>query len=116
MLFSQEKSTESSNQTLRKMIVYNVSIKIDNEVKEEWIQWMKEKHIPDVMDTGFFISHNFLKVLNEDIEDTYAIQYFCKDMDILNTYFDQFAPSLQEEHSLKYKNKFVAFRTIMKEV
>ena len=98
------------------MIVYNVSIKIDNEVKEEWLQWMKEKHIHDVMNTGLFIRFNFLKIINEDVEDTYAIKYFCNDMDDLNTYFDEFASDLQEEHSLKYQNKFVAFRTIMEEV
>ena len=98
------------------MIVYNVSIKIDKEIKKEWIQWMKEKHITDVMNTGLFISHSFLEILNEDVEDTYAIQYFSKDMEILNTYFDEYATDLQKEHSLKYKNKFVAFRTIMKEV
>ena len=92
------------------MIVYNVSIKIDKEIKKEWIQWMKEKHIPDVMNTGLFISHNFLKVLNEDVEDTYAIQYFCKDMGNLNAYYDQIAHSLQEEHSLKYKNKYLVLK------
>ncbi len=98
------------------MIVYNVSIQIDEDVKEGWLKWMKEKHIPDVMNTGFFIRFNFLKILNEETENTYAIQYFCKDIGMLNTYFDEFASGLQEEHSSKYNNKFVAFRTIMEEV
>jgi hypothetical protein len=98
------------------MIVYNVSIQIDEDVKEDWLKWMKEKHIPDVMKTGVFIHFNFLKILNEDTKNTYAIQYFCKDIGHLNTYFDEFASGLQEEHSLRYNNKFVAFRTIMEEV
>jgi len=98
------------------MIVYNVSVQIDEEVKEDWLDWMKEKHIPDVMNTGLFTGFKFLKVLNEETEHTYAIQYFCKDMSKLNAYFDEFAPDLQEEHSSRYKNKFVAFRTIMEDV
>ena len=98
------------------MIVYNVSIQIDEDVKEDWLKWMKEKHIPDVMNTGFFIRFNFLKILNEETENTYAIQYFCKDIRDLNTYFDEFASRLQKEHSLRYNNKFVAFRTIMEDV
>ena len=97
------------------MIVYNVSIQIDKEVKEDWLKWMKEKHIPDVMNTGLFIRFNFLKIINEESEHTYAIQYFCEDMSMLNRYFDEFASCLQEEHSSKYNNKFVAFRTIMEE-
>ena len=98
------------------MIVYNVSIQIDEDVKEDWLKWMKEKHIPDVMKTGVFIHFNFLKILNEDTKNTYAIQYFCKNIGMLNTYFDEFASKLQEEHSLRYNNKFVAFRTIMEDV
>ena len=98
------------------MIVYNVSIKIEPNIEEEWLQWMKEKHIPDVLETGIFSGHKFLEITNEEAENTYAIQYYCPSMQDLETYFSDFAPKLQEEHSKKYINKFVAFRTIMKEI
>ncbi|MBT6440423.1 MAG: DUF4286 family protein, partial [Flavobacteriales bacterium] len=26
------------------MIIYNVTVKINNEVHDEWLQWMKETH------------------------------------------------------------------------
>ena len=37
------------------MIVYNVTVNIDADVQERWIEWMKEVHIPDVMATGLFL-------------------------------------------------------------
>lgn len=98
------------------MIVYNVSIKIEPNIEEEWVQWMKEKHIPDVLETGIFSGHKFLEIINQESENTYAIQYYCTSMEDLDTYFNKFAKKLQEEHSKKYINKFVSFRTIMKEI
>gem|GEM_PF-5619184 len=29
-------------------ILYNVTINIDHNTSEEWLQWMKSTHIPDV--------------------------------------------------------------------
>ena len=31
------------------MIIYNVTISIDKEVENYWLDWMKNTHIPDVM-------------------------------------------------------------------
>ena len=98
------------------MILYNVSIKIEPNIKDDWIKWMKEKHIPDVMNTDIFSDYKFLEITNEEAKDTYAIQYSCKSMDDLNRYFDVFAEALQSEHQKRYVNKFVAFRTIMRDI
>ena len=36
------------------MIIYNVTCNVENEILKDWLQWMVEIHIPDVMQTGFF--------------------------------------------------------------
>jgi hypothetical protein len=96
------------------MIIYNVTVNIENDVREEWLQWMKTKHIPDVMDTGYFIENKICKVLvDEEQGTTYSIQYTCKNMDKLKEYQHHHAPRLQKEHTDRYANKFVAFRTLL---
>ncbi|PCJ77995.1 MAG: hypothetical protein COA57_16380 [Flavobacteriales bacterium] len=96
------------------MIIYNVTVKIDNSVHDEWLEWMKEVHIPDVMATGLFIDSKICKVVVDDDDGgTYSIQYTANSMDDYNKYQKEFAAKLQEEHTTKYKDKFVAFRTIM---
>ena len=99
------------------VILYNVTVKIDLEVHDEWYSWMQEKHIPDVLNTGCFLECCMNKILGIDESDgiSYAIQYRCKDMNQLYVYQDNFAAKLQEEHTQKYKDRFVAFRTIMEE-
>lgn len=96
------------------MIIYNVTVKIDNDCHEEWLHWMRSEHIPEVLATGKFIDHQIARVLVDDEDGiTYAIQYKCASMDELQEYHEQHAPSLQREHAERFKDKFVAFRTLL---
>lgn len=100
------------------MILYNVTVKIDTKVHEEWLQWMQTVHIIDVLRTGLFLDAQISRVLGQDESEgiTYAIQYSCKDMATLQKYSTTYAPKLQVEHTERYKGKFVAFRTLLEVV
>ena len=100
------------------MISYNVSLTIDSDIEMEWIEWMKHHHIPRVMDTGCFISHNFYKLIKPAEEDgeTFILQYKAVDMTNYEKYRDEFAAEMQQEGKDKFPDKFVAFRTLMTEV
>ena len=99
------------------MIIYNVTVNIADGVHHEWLQWMKEVHIPDVMNTGLFIEYKFCRILvEEESGTTYSVQYSCKSIDDYNKYKEEYAPKLQQEHSKKFADKFVAFRTLMEVV
>lgn len=96
------------------MIIYNVTVNIDDDVHDEWLQWMKLIHIPEVMATGYFLESKMCKILVEEEQGTsYSIQYTCANMADLKEYQAKYAPELQKKHSEKYANKFVAFRTLL---
>lgn len=99
------------------MIIYNVTVSIDKTVETEWLDWMKNTHIPDVMNTALFLDCTISRVLAEEMGGhTYAIAYSCKSMDDYNLYKEKFAAKLQEEHSKKFAGKFAAFRTLLEVV
>lgn len=99
------------------MYIYSVTVNVNNLVHEEWLSWMKEKHIADVMKTGCFVDSKFLKLLYvEDEGHTYSIQYRFLELADMERYRKEFAPALQAEHQEKFKDQFAAFRTILKEV
>ena len=96
------------------MIIYNVTCSVEPSVSEDWLKWMKETHIPDVMESGFFKTVQINKVLSEKGEgETYAIQYFCERMKDLHNYQVNFASALQKKHTDKYGEKVVSFRTLL---
>jgi len=100
------------------MIIYNVTINIDGEVHNDWLEWMKAEHIPAVMATGLFIENRFARVLSDQADEgfTYSIQYLLKDIGDYEIYRTAYAPALQAETEKRYKDKFVAFRTLLKTV
>ena len=48
------------------MILYNVTINIDATIQKEWLIWMKEIHIPKVMETGCFTENKVCRILAEE--------------------------------------------------
>lgn len=99
------------------MIIYNVTVKLDREIHEEWLEWMRTEHILDVLNTGFFESHKLLKLLEEEEDGvTYAVQYYCKTIGDYKQYEAQYAPALKAEADKKFKDRFVAFRTLLEVV
>ncbi|MFP5080568.1 DUF4286 family protein [Pedobacter sp. JCM 36344] len=96
------------------MLLYNVTLIIEDAVSEKWLEWMQEIHIPKVMETGMFVSSRLLKVIDSPNEGvTFCAQYVAENLENYNTYQDKYAPSLQADLNDEFANQFVAFRTLM---
>lgn len=94
------------------MIIYNVTLNIDNSIHDEWLEWIKQ-HIPKVLATGLFLKATFTKVLvEESIEGlTYSIQYLAHSKEAIESYHKQYAADIQAEGLQKFGDKMLAFRT-----
>jgi hypothetical protein len=96
------------------MILYNVTVSIDPTVAEEWLNWMRSTHIPDVMSTGCFIESRISRVQGEEEGGlTYAITYLASNEEAIASYQANHAPRLQVEHKERYEGRFAAFRTFL---
>lgn len=100
------------------MLLYNITVGVDRDIEQSWLEWIREKHIPDVMRTGMFVDWRMFKVLHDEQEDTvsYSIQYFAESIEKVQQYLEVFAPVIVEEHRQKFINKHVAFQTLLEEV
>ena len=96
------------------MILYNVTVSIDPEIAHEWLQWMRSKHIPDVMATKCFQESRISRIQGEEEGGiTYSVMYLCPSEELMNHYQNVHAPALQKEHTDKYSGRFAAFRTFL---
>lgn len=100
------------------MLLYNVTVGVDKDIEEEWLQYMREKHIKDVLNTGLFVESKMYKVLHDqdDGSVSYSIQYFARSIEDVQQYLEVFAPVLIEQHRKKFEHKHIAFRTLLEEV
>ena len=99
----------------RKMIIYNITIKVEWTIAEEWVKWMQEVHIPEVLNTGCFEKHQFVRLLQVDETEgpTYATQYYAPTLSKYDYYLQHFAQPLQRQIEDKWGDKYVDFRTLM---
>ena len=97
------------------MIIYNVTVKVDNDAAEAWVQWMQSTHMADLMSTGLFVDCRLCRLLEQDEAEgmTYTAQYFLESMDQYNQYIDNHAVVMRDKAFKLFGNKFAAFRTIM---
>ena len=96
------------------MIIYNMTVNIENSVHSEWRKWIND-HISKVLETGLFLKAVFSKVLTEDAEGatTYSVQYYAHSKSALETYKTQYAKELHSEGVKRFGDKMLSFRTTL---
>jgi hypothetical protein len=100
------------------MIIYNVTIKVDHSIAAPWLIWLKEEHIPDIINTGCFTHAVILRLMETDETEgpTYAVQYHAESKSLYNMYIEKFADEMRKKGTDKWGNKFIAFRSVMQVV
>jgi hypothetical protein len=98
------------------MYIYNVTVNIDESVHDNWLKWMKEKHIPDMLETGKFSSAKMCQVMvkEETGGKTYSVQYTTDGMATLQEFYDRDASALRNEERALFQDKLLSFRTELK--
>ncbi len=95
-------------------IIYNVTVSLDPNIENEWVEWMRSKHIPEVMQTGCFLESRMSKLNDEESDAcTYAMTYIAYSSDHLSNYQLEHAPRLQADTNTSFLGKFAAFRTTL---
>lgn len=96
------------------MVLYNLTIIIDEAINIEWQNWIKTVFIPKISETNLFISHRLLKVLNSPNEGiTYCLQFVAENEEKYETFASEHAPSIMELHTQKFRNQCVSFSSLM---
>ncbi len=97
------------------MIIYNVTIKVQESIAEFWLKWLQEEHIPEVMQTRCFTDARVLRLLETDDTEgpTFTIQYSAESKSLYNLYIEKFAVALRDKSFQKWGDKFIGFRSVM---
>jgi len=98
------------------MIIYNVTVKVSQKVAHEWVRWMKEEHMPDLLKTGLFIESRLCRLLEQDEADgiTYSAQYMCDSLDDYHDYIRMHAPLMRDKGLKKFGDHMIAYRSVMR--
>ena len=97
------------------MIIYNVTTKVRSDIASEWLKWMKDVHVKEILVTGCFTDSKLVKLLEIDEEEgpTYALQLFADSKAIYNQYVEKFAGKMRQQAFDKWGDKFISIRSVM---
>ncbi len=100
------------------MIIYNVTTKVAADIAAQWLGWMQQQHIPEVMATGCFAACKIARLLDVDDSEgpTYAVQYEAACKADYERYIRQFADALRSDVYAKWGSSFISFRSLMEVV
>ena len=97
------------------MYIYNVTTKVHTTIQNEWLQWLQEEHIPEIIKTGCFTSTSILQLLETDDTEgpTFAVQFKADSKGLYNQYMEKFAGIMRQRSFDKWGDKVIAFRSLM---
>jgi hypothetical protein len=109
---------EQQNTSGAQEIIYNVTVKIAEQLAEQWLQWILHEHIPEIMSTGCFKHYRVMRLLEVDDSEgpTYAIQYHAASMEMYRRYLDEHSGRLRIKSFEKWGDGFIAFRSVLEVV
>jgi len=96
-------------------MIYIVHCAVDAEIDQDWKTWMEHTHIPDVMETGLFVSCSMTRDEAADSEASvaYRMIYRLASKRAFERYQSEFAPALQADHSERYAGRVSARRDVL---
>ena len=97
------------------MIVFNITTQVEWDIADEWLNWQREEHIPEIMATNLFDDYRIFRLMDIEGDDgpTYTVQYFTSAKDRYEQYIQKEAPMLLEKAFKKWGNQFISHRSVM---
>lgn len=92
--------------------MYAVTVRVDAAIADEWLQWMRAVHIPQVLATGCFLR---CTIQREDLAGEripHLLEYLAQSAEAVGRYQRDHAPTLREIHSARYAGRFDASRVV----
>lgn len=96
------------------MLLFNVTVIIEEASAPEWLTWMQEDHISRLMEKDCFVSYRLLKIVDSPNEGvSYCVQFIAENEAKHQTFLDLHEQQFTAEMYTKYPNKLVTFSTLM---
>lgn len=96
------------------MIIYNITVKLERAVKDDWLLWVNTP-VARMMGCGLFLDYRLFHLLEQEEWDgiTYVLQFSLPSIREYDRYQADYAPVFRQEYGDAYRGRYVCFRTVM---
>ena len=97
------------------MLIFNTTYLVSDKVLNNWLYWVREKHIPFMMESGYFSQPQVARVITGEQEGTsFSVQFHVLDMPTLKLWNQQYNLLFQEKCSQEFGTEVIFFTTVLK--
>jgi hypothetical protein len=95
-------------------LVYNVTVAVSEDIRDEWLDWMREVQIPQALETGLLTSARLMRVHAFERDAlTYCVQYLAETRENYETFQREFAPAIDARHQKRFSDGATTFSTVL---
>ncbi|MCU0468099.1 MAG: DUF4286 family protein [Arcicella sp.] len=100
------------------MLIHNITYNIDKSLETDFLNWMREVHIPNVMKTGFPKTFKVMRLLTEidNGGSTFSVQYNFDSIDGFEVFENEYFDDLNAAVDKRYRGKYVFFASLLNEL
>jgi hypothetical protein len=97
------------------MIVFNTTYLVSDKVYADWLIWVKEEHIPFMLQFKPFHDPQVAKVLTNEQQDGFSVsvQFCILDMETLNIWNEKYGQAFLNHCTQKFGTEVVFFSTLL---
>ena len=97
------------------MLIFNTTYLVSDKMHGVWFKWLYERHIPAMLDSGFFTGPQVAKVLGGEPQDasSYSVQFHTTDMQSLNKWNGKYAEAFLNDFSAQFGEEVLLFSTVL---
>jgi len=97
------------------MFIFNTTYLVSDKVHDTWLKWVKEEHIPFMMNSTLFTQPQVARVITSAKEDgtSFSVQFHVRDMQTLKIWNKEFSLLFQNKCSGKFGSEVVFFTTVL---
>jgi hypothetical protein len=95
------------------MLIYNVTVNVEEAVHQQWLKWMREIYIPEMLQTNLFTNARILRVMVDEQMGgiTFSVQYYAKDKKSLERYYSEYLDAFSIKERQHFSDQLVSFST-----
>ena len=97
------------------MFIFNTTYLVSDKVHDTWLKWVKEEHIPFMMNSTLFTQPQVARVITSVKEDgtSFSVQFHVRDMQTLKIWNKEFSVLFQDKCSEQFGNEVIFFTTVL---
>lgn len=97
------------------MLIFNTTFLVSDKVHGAWLKWVREQHIPFMLESEVFSKPQVARVITNDEQDgtSYSVQFHIRDMQTLESWNEQFGKIFQQNCTEKFGTEAIFFATVL---